>query len=99
MFEVSSLESPTCRPIQGAKIWVDFDDEKAKGLLRKLPKGMGTVLAIFVGKVEAGKAFGPNDEQVRLIIDKIEKVEQRKRPKADQRPDWIPQNCLRRKQR
>jgi hypothetical protein len=56
---------------------VDFDHDRAKGLLRKLRKGMGTVLAIFVDQVGTGKVFGANGEQVRLIVDKIEKVEQR----------------------
>jgi hypothetical protein len=60
---------------------------------------MGTVLAIFVGKVETGKVFGPNGEPARLIVDKIERVEQREGPKANQRPNRIPQNCLLREQR
>jgi hypothetical protein len=48
------------------------------GLLRKHPKGMGTVPAIFVDKVGTGKVFAANGLQARRIVDKIEKVAARK---------------------
>jgi len=57
------------------------------------------MLAIFVEKVGAGKVFAANGEQARLIVDKIEKAEQRERPKANQRPIWVPQDRLLREQR
>ncbi|HSC46275.1 MAG TPA: hypothetical protein VLC94_10600 [Candidatus Acidoferrum sp.] len=93
MFEISSLRPPECCPIREALVWVDFDDEKARELLRQIPEGMGTVLAVFVGRIETGEVYGPNGERVRLVIDRIEKVEKKVRGNAKKTPPWIPQNC------
>jgi hypothetical protein len=96
-FEISSLRTPACCPENSAEIWVDFDDSRGKNLLHKLPKGMGTVLGVWVGTIETGRVFGPNGEQVRLIVDKIEKIEQKERAKSSKRPDWVPKGCVFRK--
>ena len=94
MFEVSRLKSPTCCPESGSLIWVDFDEGKAEGLLRQLPEGMGVVLAVFVGTVETGKVYGSFGERVRLVVDRIEKIEQREHhPHPNRSPKWVPQNC------
>jgi hypothetical protein len=93
MFEVSGLKSPVCCPDSGSLISVDFDEDKAKGLLRPLPEGMGIVLAVFVGSGNR-KMYGAYGEQVRLIIDRIEKIEHQKRhPRPNRNPNWVPQNC------
>ena len=94
MFEVSSLKSPTCCPDHGALIWVDFDEEKVNSLLRQLPNGMGTVLAVFVGKIETGRIYGPFGEKVRFVVDRIERVEKRARTNRNRQPDWFPRNCI-----
>jgi hypothetical protein len=78
IFAICSLKSPARCPNHGAKVWVDFGHDRAKGLLRKHPKGMGTVPAIFVDKVGTGKVFAANGLQARRIVDKIEKVAARK---------------------
>ena len=96
MFEFSRLKSPTCCSERDVLIWVDFDDEpqgNSKKLLHKLPEGMGMVLAVFVGKVETGKVYGPFGERVRLVVDQIEKVEEKAKPQPGQIPSWVPQNC------
>ena len=96
MFEVSHLKSPTCCPERGALIWVDFDEElrgNSKKLFHKFPEGMGVVLAVFVGKIETGKVYGPFAERVRLVVDQIEKIEEKAKPRVGQNPSWVPQNC------
>ncbi len=96
MFEVSRLKSPTCCSERDALIWVDFDEElqgNSKKLFHKFPKSMGLVLAVFVGKIETGKVYGPYGERVRLVVDQIEKVEEKAKPPAGQNPAWVPQDC------
>jgi hypothetical protein len=72
---------------------VDFDENRAKELVRKLPKGMGKVLGVWVGTIETGEVFGPNGETVRIIVDRIEKIEQKEQPRANHKPDWLPKDC------
>jgi hypothetical protein len=96
MFEVSRLKSQTCCPESEVPIWVDFDEELAgssKKLLHKFPKGMGFVLATFAGRLESGRVYGPFGERFRLIVDKIEKVEQTTKSPAGESPTWVPKNC------
>jgi len=96
MFEVSRLKSPTCCSERGESIWVDFDDDlhgKSKRLFKSFPKGMGVVLAVFVGRIETGKVYGTFGERVRLVVDQIDRVEEKAKPSAGQSPTWVPQNC------
>jgi hypothetical protein len=96
MFEVSRLKSPTCCPEGDTPIWVDFDEElqgNSKKLFHKFPEGMGVVLAVFVGKIETGKVYGHFGERVRLVVDQIEKIEEKTKPHVGQNPSWVPQNC------
>ena len=96
MFEVSRLKSPTCCSDHGESIWVDFDGElhgKSKSLFKTFPKGMGVVLAVFLGRIETGKVYGTFGERVRLVVDQIDKVEEKAKPAAGQNPAWVPQNC------
>jgi len=96
MFEVSRLKSPTCCSEHGESIWVDFDEElhgKSKRMFKSFPKGMGVVLAVFVGRIETGKVYGTFGEQVRLVVDQIDRVEEKAKPSAGQSPAWVPQNC------
>ena len=96
MFEVSRLKSPTCCSGRGESIWVDFDEElhgKSKRLFNSFPKGMGVVLAVFMGKFETGKVYGTFGERVRLVVNQIDKIEQKAKPASGQHPAWVPQNC------
>jgi hypothetical protein len=61
MFEVSALKPPTCCTEHDIDIWVDFDSElegESKRLFNKSPKGMGFVLAVFLGTIETADAYG-----------------------------------------
>lgn len=96
MFEVSRLKSPTCCSDHDPQIWVDFDEElegSARRLFHKFPEGMGVVLVVFVGKIETGKVYGPFGEGVRLVVDRIEKLEKKAKPSACQNPPSVPQDC------
>ncbi|MGC1620789.1 MAG: hypothetical protein WA765_20030 [Candidatus Acidiferrum sp.] len=96
MFEVSRLKSPTCCPGPDTLIWVDFDEElgaNSRKLFHQFPEGMGVVLAVLVGKIETGKVYGPFGERVRLVVDQIERVEEKAKPGKGQNPSWVPQNC------
>jgi hypothetical protein len=96
MFEVSRLKSLACCSERDTAIWVDFDEEllgNSKKLFHTFPEGMGMVLAVFVGKIETGKVYGPSGEQVRFVVEQIEKVEEKAKPRAGQNPSWVPQNC------
>lgn len=77
------------KPLSG---WI-FDDETGQDALRQIPQGMGTVLAVFIGKIETGKVYGPNGERVRLVVDRIEKVEKKVRGSAKKVPAWVPRGC------
>jgi hypothetical protein len=96
MFEVSRLKSPTCCSERDTLIWVDFDEDlqgNSKKLFHKFPQGMGVVLAVFVGKIETGKVYGHFGERVRLVVDQVEKIEDKAKPRAGRNPSWVPQNC------
>jgi transposase len=56
---------------------------------------MGMVLAVFVGKIETGKVYGPFGERVRLVVDQIEKVEEKAKPRAGQNPSALADKQLR----
>ena len=96
MFEVSRLKSPTCCSGRGESIWLDFDDDlhgKSKRRFKSFPKGMGVVLAVFVGTVETGKVYGTFGERVRLVVDQIDRVEEKAKTSPGKSPTWVPQSC------
>jgi len=81
-------------PDSGSLISVDFDEDKAKGLLRQLPRTNGYSSDGFRGREGTGKVYGPYGEQVRLVIDRIEKIEhQEHHPRPNRNLNWVPQNC------
>jgi hypothetical protein len=95
MFELSTLRPPTCCVEHDIGIWVDFDSElegKSKQLSEKFPKGMGFVLAVFVGTMETGDAYGTG-QRVHFFVEHIEEVKQQANPHPGRFPAWIPQNC------
>jgi hypothetical protein len=93
-FELSALRSPTQCAEHDPPVWVDFDDNlqgKSKRLFHDFPKGMGFVLATFVGKIETGGPYGTG-QRLRLIVDEIEEVEAEQNAKRGI-PVWAPHNC------
>jgi hypothetical protein len=95
MFEVSTLLPPTCCDEHHINMWVDFDDElegESKKLFNKFPKGMGFVLAVFVGRIETGDAYGTG-QRFHFFVEHIEEVKQQANPPMGKFPPWIPQNC------
>jgi hypothetical protein len=94
-FEIQRLESAVCCPERGAKIWVEMGtlEEDSQKLLHKFPKGMGLVLAVFVGTFEGGGPYGDGGYRFRLTVDQIEKIESTARASPGHDPVWVPQNC------
>ena len=94
MFEISNLRSPTCCSVHES-IWVDFDEElrgESKRLFNSFPKGMGVVLAVFVGRIETGEAYGTG-QRIRLVVNQIDKVEAKAKPSTHKYPAWVPRDC------
>ncbi len=96
-FEVQLLESSSCCPEIGTKIWVeittDMDDASEKLVRRKLNTGMGVALVTFVGMFETGIS-SPGGIKSRLIVDEIEQVERTSRAvRRKDYPSWVPKNC------
>jgi hypothetical protein len=82
MFEVSVLRPPTCCAEHDIDIWVDFDSQlegESKRLFNKFPKGMGFVLAVFVGAIETGDAYGTG-QRVHFFVEHIEEMKQKRIP-------------------
>jgi hypothetical protein len=95
MFEVSALGAPTCCTEHDIGIWVDFDSElegESKRFFNKFPKGTGFVLAVFVGTIETGEAYGTG-QRVHFFVEHIEEVKQEANPAQGRFPAWIPQDC------
>jgi hypothetical protein len=93
-FELSTLRSPMHCAEHDPPVWVAFNDNlqgKSKRLFHDFPKGMGFVLATFVGKIETAGPYGTG-QRVRLIVDQIEEVEAEQSAKRGI-PVWVPQNC------
>lgn len=91
MFEVSALRAPTCCAGHDASIWVDFEDPpegKGEKIIKEFPKGMGFVLAVFVGKIETGNAFGTG-QRVRFVVQQILNIEHKENPRHGL-PAWVP---------
>lgn len=97
-FEIQRLESPTCCPQRGPKIWVEISaglEGRSEKLFRKLDKqGAGVALVVFVGRFEGGGPYGSFGDRFQLSVDEIEKVERVSRSSLRQGdPAWVPQNC------
>ena len=95
MFEVSTLLPPTCCNEHNIDMWVDFDDElegESQKLFSKFPQGMGFVLAVFVGTIETGGAYGTG-QRFHFFVEHIEEVRQQAKSPLKKFPRWIPQNC------
>jgi len=93
-FELSTLRSSTQCTEHDPPVWVDFDGTlrgKSKKLFDDFPKGMGFVLAKFVGKIETAGPYGTG-QRVRLVVDQIEDVEAEQNAKRGI-PVWVPHNC------
>lgn len=96
MFEVSRLKSPTCCAERDVSIWVDFDEKlgsNSRKLFHRFPRGMGFVLATFVGRFEGGGPYGDGGYQFKFTVDQIEKLEARAKSSRGRDPAWIPRNC------
>jgi hypothetical protein len=93
--EVRLLEPPTCCMEAGPKIWariVELDDHSGKLFRKKLDKGMGVALVVFVGKFESGFA-GSLGAKFRMTVEKIDKVERSAKSSGQSpRPSWA-QRC------
>jgi hypothetical protein len=94
-FEVQRLDPPTCCLEHGAKIWVEIADLQGGSLrlYRRFPKGMGLSLATFEGIFEAGGPYGDGGYRLKLIIDKIEKLEATAKISTRHEPAWVPKDC------
>lgn len=95
-FEVSRLKPSACCPEGDVAIWVEFDDElkgSSKRLLHRFPKGLGFVLATFTGTLQGGGPYGDGGYRFKLVVDHIENVEAKAKPRLGQFPVWTPQNC------
>lgn len=93
MFELSALRAPTCctDADHGGGIWVDFEDVpegNAHKMTKKFPKGMGYVLAVFVGKIETGEAYGTG-QRVRFVVQQVLSVEREENSRHGP-PAWAP---------
>jgi hypothetical protein len=92
-FEVSLLEPPNCCNDPLPKMWariVELDDRSNKLFQKKLNKGMGTALVVFVGKFETGFA-SPFGEKLRMTVEAIDKVERSTKSNGQSPdPNWIP---------
>jgi hypothetical protein len=92
-FELQFLESPMCCPEGHINIWVSIsaavEGHSEKLFNRKLNKGAGLALVVFVGRFESGDGLGRNT--FRLTVDEIEKVERTSRsPRRQDDPAWVP---------
>lgn len=96
-FEIDRLESSTCCPDLGAKIWVEIEpglEGSSRKFYQRFPKGTGVVLATFAGTFESGGTYGTFADKYKLTVDQIEKVEQTARSSRKQDdPTWVPKNC------
>ena len=99
-FEVQVLKSPVCCPVPEPKIGVEWDadmDDRSEKLFRRLDKGMGVALAIFVGRLSHVSNVSPqipSGERFQLNVEKIDKVEKTtrsKHPLTD--PEWARKDC------
>lgn len=93
--EVSRLKAPSCCPGRDISIWVDFHEDmqgSSKKLLHEFPKGMGFVLATFVGTIEGQGPYGAAGSPFRLNVERIEHLEKKANPPPNRHAVWIP-NC------
>ena len=94
-FEIQSLDPPACCAEHEAKIWVEMEAELQGGslkLYRKFPKGMGLSRATFEGIFEAGGPYCDGGYRLKLIIDKIKKLEATAKISTRHEPAWVPKD-------
>jgi hypothetical protein len=98
-FEVQLLKSPICCPEAGLKLGVELDDgmdDRSEKLFRRLNKGMGVAMAVFVGRLSHVSNVSsqlPSGDRFQLNVDRIEKVEKTASSKRPAKvPKWAP-NC------
>jgi hypothetical protein len=53
---------------------------------------MGFVLAVFVGTIETGNAYGTG-QRVHFFVEHIEEVKQKADASQGRLPAWIPKDC------
>jgi hypothetical protein len=96
-FEIERLEPPVCCPDNGPKIWVNIEpnlEGRSRKLFRKLNKGQGVALVVFIGKFEGGEVYGTFADRFQLSVEEIERVEHTSRSSRRQDdPEWVPRNC------
>jgi len=96
-FEIQRLESPVCCSEGEIKIWVEIKaglESHSGKLFRKLDKGAGLALVVFVGTLNGGNSYGTFGDRFQLTVDEIEKVERTSRSARRQDdPAWVPKNC------
>ena len=92
MFEVSALKPAKCCEAHSDNIWLDFAknmDRQSVKLFRTFPQDMGAILGTFEGTFQLGNGHG----KYRLVVDKIQNVERKKKvTRASDIPNWEP-NC------
>jgi hypothetical protein len=97
IFEMQRLESPGCCPDRMDKTWVEIGsglEGHSLKQFKKFPRGMGIVLAVFVGKFDAGGPYGDGGYRFQLTVDRIDAVEGTSRSSRRQDdPAWVPKNC------
>lgn len=95
--EIQRLESPACCSEGDIKIWVEIElglKGHSDKLFRKLDKGSGVALVVFVGRFDGGKSYGTFGDRFQLTVDGIEEVAQTSRSARRQDdPAWVPKNC------
>jgi hypothetical protein len=94
-FEINQLETAECC-LEEIEIWVEISPHlqtPSAKLFRKLPKGTGLALVVFVGRFDEG-TYGTFGDRFQLAVDQIEKVERTSRSSRRQDdPGWVPRNC------
>jgi hypothetical protein len=97
MFEIQRLEPPACCPDRMDKTWVEIGAGLEGDSLKqfnKFPKGIGVVLAVFVGTFDAGGPYGDGGYRFKITVDRIESVERISRSSGRQDdPSWVPKSC------
>jgi hypothetical protein len=79
------------------KTWVEIGAGLEGDSLKqfnKFPKGIGVVLAVFVGTFDAGGPYGDGGYRFKITVDRIESVERISRSSGRQDdPSWVPKSC------
>jgi hypothetical protein len=95
--EYKFLESPSCCTDPPLEIQVEMGSElssHSERLFRKIDKGMGLGLVIFVGKFESMGSHIVFSKRFRLAVNEIEKIERTSKSSLlKDNPSWVPKNC------